>query len=210
MANADFHATGSAQGSVELVAQGAVAPPGNGGLGGEAGFAQDGCVGASFEADGDGVAVVDDGARGFQEAALQGVGGGGVVAGQSGAEGGQQGLGQHGEHDVEVDVEVDGAGQGVGAEGADDLGQALFDGHAAGVLGDQGLEAGVAVVGDDDRGRLVAQPGDDELADGAGVVRQWDRGVLVDLGLVVGAGPVQGHGLKVGAVKAVDVADQGR
>src|SRR6266536_1640987 len=80
-ANADFHATGSAQGSVELVAQGAVAPPGNGGLGGEAGFAQDGCVGASFEADGDGVAVVDDRAWGFQEAALQGVGGDGVVAG---------------------------------------------------------------------------------------------------------------------------------
>jgi transposase len=42
LANADFHATGSAQGSGELVAQGAVAPPGDGGLGGEAGFAQHG------------------------------------------------------------------------------------------------------------------------------------------------------------------------
>ena len=40
--SADFHATGSAQGSGELVAQGAVAPPGDGGLGGEAGFAQHG------------------------------------------------------------------------------------------------------------------------------------------------------------------------
>ena len=55
-ANADFHATGSAQGSGELVAQGAVVPPGDGGLGGEAGFAEHGCVGASFQADGDGVA----------------------------------------------------------------------------------------------------------------------------------------------------------
>src|SRR5215203_4159400 len=62
--SADFHATGSGQGSDELVAQGAVAPPGDGGLGGEAGFAQHGSVGASFESDGDGVAVVDDGARG--------------------------------------------------------------------------------------------------------------------------------------------------
>jgi cell division protease FtsH len=41
-ANADFHATGWGQGSDELVAQGAVAPPGDGGLGGEVGFAQHG------------------------------------------------------------------------------------------------------------------------------------------------------------------------
>jgi Transposase DDE domain group 1 len=41
-ANADFHAIGSAQGSGELVAEGAVAPPGDGGLGGEAGLAQHG------------------------------------------------------------------------------------------------------------------------------------------------------------------------
>jgi hypothetical protein len=40
--SADFHATGSAQGSVELVARGVVAPPGDGGLGGEDGFAQHG------------------------------------------------------------------------------------------------------------------------------------------------------------------------
>jgi hypothetical protein len=40
--SADFHATGSAQGLGEVVAQGAVAPPGDGGLGGEAGFAQHG------------------------------------------------------------------------------------------------------------------------------------------------------------------------
>jgi hypothetical protein len=84
-------------------------------------------------------------------------------------------LGQDGEHDVEVDVEVDGVGQGVGAEGADDLGQVLFDGHAAGVVADQGLVAGLVVVGDDDGGLVVAQAGDDQLADGAGVVRECDR-----------------------------------
>jgi hypothetical protein len=37
-------------------------------------------------------------------------------------------LGQHAEHDVEVDVEVDRGGQRVGVEGLDDLGEALFDG----------------------------------------------------------------------------------
>ena len=40
--SADFHATGSAQGSGELVAEGPVAPPGNGGGGRQVGLAQDG------------------------------------------------------------------------------------------------------------------------------------------------------------------------
>ena len=86
-----------------------------------------------------GVAGRDDLAGGFQEAALDRVGGGGGVAGaEPGAERGEDGLGEHAEHDVEVDVEVDGAGQGVGAERPDDLGEALFDGHAPGVPADQG------------------------------------------------------------------------
>ncbi len=69
---------------------------------------------------------------------MDGVGGGGGVAGaEPVAERGEQGLGQDAQHDVEVGVEVDGGGQGVGAEGLDDLGQALLDGHAAGVLADQ-------------------------------------------------------------------------
>src|SRR6266581_2313402 len=152
--SADFHATGSGQGSGELVAQGAVAPPGDGGVGGEVGFAQHGRVGASLQADGDGVAVVDDGAWGFQEAALQGVGGGGVVAGQPLAQGGQQGLGEDG-------------------------------------------------------GRIVAQAGDDELAEGAGVAGQPHGGRFVDAWAAVGAGAVQGDGGVVGRGQAVDVAKQG-
>jgi hypothetical protein len=40
--SADFHATGSGQGSGESVAQGAVPPPGHGGGGWQAGLAQDG------------------------------------------------------------------------------------------------------------------------------------------------------------------------
>ena len=39
---------------------------------------------------------------------MHGVGGDGGVAGQAGAQGGDEGLGQHAEGDVEVDVEVDG------------------------------------------------------------------------------------------------------
>ena len=103
---------------------------------------------------------------------MEDVGGDGGVAGQAGAERGEQGLGEHAEHDVEVDVEVDGRGQGVGVEGADDLGEALLDGHPAGVVGDQGLVVQVVVVGDDDGGGVAAQAGDDELPHGAGVAGQ--------------------------------------
>src|SRR6266699_1550638 len=81
IANADFHATGSTQGSDELVAQSPVVPPGHWGGGGEFGFAEDGGVGPSVEADGDGVVGGDDFAGGLEEPALQGVGGDGGVAG---------------------------------------------------------------------------------------------------------------------------------
>jgi hypothetical protein len=50
---------------------------------------------------------------------LQGVGGGGGVAGQAATHRGADGVGQRGQHDVEVDVERDGAGEGVEVEGAD-------------------------------------------------------------------------------------------
>jgi hypothetical protein len=56
----------------------------------------------------------------------------GVAGAQSCPEGGEQGLGQDAEHHVEVDVEVDGGGKGVGTECLGDLGEALFDSHAAG------------------------------------------------------------------------------
>ena len=68
-ANADFRAVGSPQGSGEFVAEGAVAQPGDGGVG-EVGLAQDGGVGAPVEAHGDRVWGGDDLAGGFQEAAL--------------------------------------------------------------------------------------------------------------------------------------------
>ena len=64
----------------EFVVEGAVAPPGDGGVG-EVGLAEDWRVGPSVEADGDGVGGGGDLAGGFEEAALQGVGGDGGVAG---------------------------------------------------------------------------------------------------------------------------------
>jgi hypothetical protein len=75
-------------------------------------------------------------------------GGGRAVAGQPTAQRGADGVGQDGEHDVEVDVERDGAGEGVQAEGLDGFGEALFDVHPPGVGADDlaGGELGRLVI----------------------------------------------------------------
>jgi hypothetical protein len=89
-------------------------------------------------------------------------------------------VGEHGEYDVEVDVERDGVGEGVDAEGADGLGEALFDVHPLGVALDERLGGSIWVVGDQDGGFVVAESGDGELADGAGVGGQPRSDILVD------------------------------
>ncbi len=90
----------------------------------------------------------------------------------------------------------------------DNLRQPLLNGHPPGVLADEGLGLDVAVVGDDDGGRVAPQPGDDQLADGARVAGELDGCGLADFGPVVGARPVQGHGLVVLAGQGVDLADE--
>jgi hypothetical protein len=108
--------------------------------------------------------------------------------------------------------QVDGAGQGVGAERAGDLGEPLLDGHPPGVLADEVAGGGVAVVGDDHGRGVVAEAGDDELADGAGVGGERGGGVFVHPGvggLAAVAGPVQGDGLEIAGLEAGDVAGQG-
>ena len=59
--------------------------------------------------------------------------GGGVVAGQAAAQRCAGGVGEDAEHDVEVDVERDGAGERVQADGLDGLGEELLDVHPPGV-----------------------------------------------------------------------------
>lgn len=92
-------------------------------------------------------------------------------------------------------------------EGADGLGQALFDGHPPGVTLDELLRGGGPVVGDEHGGGLPAEAGDDQLADGAGIGGQ--RGVLFeDSGAAVGAVAVQAHGAPGGGGHGGDVAGQ--
>ncbi len=124
-------------------------------------------------------------AAGGHKAAPDGVGGGGVVAGQAAAQGVVGGLRPDGQGGVQVDVEGHGRGERVEVEGADLLGQALFDGHALGVAADQLGGLGGVVVGEDQGGLVMAQAADGELA-------QPDRAaphphqVVVDLGVTVG------------------------
>src|SRR5262249_62331225 len=172
---------------------------------GEVGWGERGGVGAGVDPQDDGGGVVEDAPAGGQETALQGVGGGVVVAGEAAAQRGADGVGEHGQGDIEVDVEWDGAAERVDVEGADGLGEALFDGHAAGVAFDDLFRASGAVVGDDDGGAVAAEAAHDELADGAGVGRQG--GFLVDdLGAAVGAVTVQAHAAPRGGRQPLDVA----
>jgi hypothetical protein len=150
------------------------------------------------EADGDAVVVGVEGAAGVEEAALQGVGGSCHVAGAEAAgEGGADGAGEHGQHDVEVDLEGHGGGEGVEVEAADGFGEALFDGHAPGVAFDDLAGGGAAVVGDDDRGGVAAEAAHDELADAAGVA--GEGGLSVDeVGFAVAAVAVERDGVPRG------------
>ena len=116
-----------------------------------------------------GVVVAGDGSGGVEEAALEGVGGGGGVAGQPAAQRGAEGLGQDGEHDVEVDVEV------TAADSASALKAWMISARRCSMVirraydwmtcagRDGGSSLVIMTVG-----CVVAQAGDDELADGPG------------------------------------------
>jgi hypothetical protein len=55
---------------------------------------------------------------------------------------------------------------------------AIFDAPTAGVVADEGLDRGVEVVGDQERGLLVAVAANDDLAEVALVAAQADAGVV--------------------------------
>ena len=80
--------------------------------------------------------VIFDDAAGVQEPPLEGVGSGRGVAGQAAAQRGADGVGQDRQHDVEVDIERDRAGERVQSEGLDGFGEALLDVHPPGIGAD--------------------------------------------------------------------------
>jgi hypothetical protein len=86
-------------------------------------------------------------------------------------------------------------GEGVEAERADRFGEALFDVHPAGVGLDDGFGWAGLSVGDHEGGFVVAQAGEGELPQCAGVAAQLYGGVVDDAdpaGLAAGAGDRHG------------------
>jgi hypothetical protein len=72
--------------------------------------------------------------------------------------------GQDEQRHVEIDFEADRRGQGVAVKEAHGIGESIFDQHAFGVAGDQLAGGGVGVVGEQNRGLLVSEILDEELA----------------------------------------------
>jgi len=105
-----------------------------------------------------------------------------LKAAQSAREHGVEGIGDHRQRDVEVDLGEDRRRQGVEVEEFDRLRDAVLDTPAPRVVADEHLDRRREVVADEERRLLVAVAADDDLPQRALVVLQGDRG-LVDLGV---------------------------
>ena len=158
--------------SEEAKFEGAVIEPGDGFPGcGVVSSQQQRVVGPSPEADDDlGGSDVDAGA-GVYELAENRAGLGDLEA-VADALGEQtvEGAGHHGELDVEIDLHGHGGRQRVHVEEVDGVGDGVFDDHAARVAVDQPGGRLAHLVGEQQGRLLVAEIGDGDLADVAGVV----------------------------------------
>ncbi len=117
---------------------------------------------------------------------------------------------QRARHQCELQVGVDlqryGRGQRVHVEEVDRLSDRVLDHHAAGVAVDELGGLGVKLVGEQQRGLVVAEAGDRDLADRDGVVGQGDAAVEGGRVAVLAADVAQGQALP--AFSGEQVADQ--
>ena len=81
-----------------------------------------------------------------------------------------EGAGHECDLEVELDLEGHGGGQCIHVEEVDGISDGVLDDHAARVSVDEGACRRVHLVGDEEGGLLVAEVGDGDLADFAGVV----------------------------------------
>ena len=117
---------------------------------------------------------------------------------------------QRARHQCELQVGVDlqryGRGQRVHMEEVDRLSDRVLDHHAAGVAVDELGGLGVKLVGEQQRGLVVAEADDRDLADRGGVVGQGDAAVEGGRVAVFAADVAQGQALP--AFSGEQVADQ--
>src|SRR5713101_1794369 len=86
------------------------------------------------------------------------------------------------------------------------VGQRVLDEHALGIAGDDGLGGGLGVVGEQDGGLVVAEIGDEELAEGALVRTSL---LFVDArGAMLSAGDIEGDGAPGRWRQVVDLGEQ--
>lgn len=80
--------------------------------------------------------------------------------------------GHQSEQEITIDLHGDGGGESIHVEEIDAVGNAIFDDHALGVALNQ-LGSGTAqLVGQQEGGLLMAEVGDDDLAERSGVAGQ--------------------------------------
>ena len=190
-------------------AEGAAVPPGDGdGFVDEAGGEDDGEMGAAVEAhadlavgDGDVGGHVDEVAEDLARLSV-------IVAAHAAGHQAIEAAGDDQQRHVEVDLEADRRGERVDVEEAHRVGERVLDQHALGIAGDDRLGGGLGVIGEQDGGLVVAEIGDEELAEVALVRTSL---LFVDArGAVLAAGDVEVDGAPGRWRQAGDLGEQAR
>ena len=89
-----------------------------------------------------------------------------------------EGIGDHGHDDIEMDFYQDRGRKGIEVEEFDSLGDHVFDPPPAGVVSNQQLRWGVEVIGDQEGRFFTTVATDDDLAQLALIVREFDNGLM--------------------------------
>src|SRR5580700_582541 len=85
-------------------------------------------------------------------------------------------------------------------------GRSALDEHALGIAGDDGLGGGLGIVGEQDGGLIVAEIGDEELAEGA--FMRTSLLFIDSRGAVLAAGDLKGDGAPRRWRQFVDLGEQ--
>src|SRR6266446_8827221 len=85
--------------------------------------------------------------------------------------------GHQGEQEIAIDLHGNGGGESIHVEEIDAVGDAVFDDHALGVALNQLGSGAAQLVGQQEGGLLMAEIGNDDLAEGPGVAGQSNTSI---------------------------------
>jgi len=141
---------------------------------------EDGVVGVARIGDGEALVLDGDGGFAAYEVAIEFGRVAVLEASQLAGEQGVEGVGDHGQGDIEVHLDEDGRGERVEVEEFDGLADAVFDARPAGVVADEEFDGEVEVVGDQEGRFFAPVAAKDDLADVAGIGARQDNEGLMD------------------------------